>query len=162
MDNIAQLLNISKATLYKYFSSKKEIINEVVRYKIGEIVAFEAQLADTEITFSEQFFDVVKEASMILSEISEQFLYDTKRHQPKLFEKVIHFQDRALTIAERFYQRGIEAGVIKNIDPKILALTDKMFIRSVSNPKFLSEHNITRQQAFDAYFLMKSKGIFKS
>ena len=161
MDKIAKKLNISKATLYKYFSSKDEIIDAVVQYKTKEIIAFEALLRDDNIDFSERFFDIIKTASILLAEISGQFLHDTKVKHPELFHKMDAFSDRALYAAEKFYQQGIEMGVLNDIDPKILALTDKMFIQAVSNPKFLKEHNISIKEAFDSYFLMKSKGIFK-
>ncbi|WMX15815.1 TetR/AcrR family transcriptional regulator [Aureispira sp. CCB-E] len=161
MDKIAKKLNISKATLYKYFSSKDEIIDAVVQYKIQEIITFEDLLVDDNIDFSERFFEIIKTASIMLAEISGQFLHDTKVKHPELFVKMDTFSDRALYAAEKFYQQGIEAGVLNDIDPKILALTDKMFIQAVSNPKFLQEHNISVKEAFDNYFLMKSKGIFK-
>lgn len=161
MDKIAQKLNISKATLYKYFSSKDEIIDAVVRYKIQEIIALEDLLADNNIDFSERFFEIIKTASIMLAEISGQFLYDTKVKHPELFQKMDAFSDRALRSAEKFYHQGIKTGVLRDLDPKILALTDKMFIQAVSNPKFLKEHGISIKEAFDSYFLMKSKGIFK-
>jgi len=161
MDKIAKKLNISKATLYKYFSSKDEIIDAVVQYKIQEIITFEDLLVDDNIDFSERFFEIIKTASIMLAEISGQFLHDTKIKHPELFIKMDAFSDRALYAAEKFYQQGIEIGVLNDIDPKILALTDKMFIQAVSNPKFLQEHHISVKEAFDNYFLMKSKGIFK-
>jgi AcrR family transcriptional regulator len=161
MDKIAKKLNISKATLYKYFSSKDEIVDAVVQYKIQEIITFEDLLVDDNIDFSERFFEIIKTASIMLAEISGQFLHDTKIKHPELFVKMDTFSDRALYAAEKFYQQGIETGVLNDIDPKILALTDKMFIQAVSNPKFLQEHNISVKEAFDNYFLMKSKGIFK-
>lgn len=161
MDKIAKKLNISKATLYKYFSSKDEIVDAVVQYKTQEIISYEALLVDDNIDFSERFFDIIKTASIMLAEISGQFLHDTKVKHPELFIKMDAFSDRALYAAEKFYQQGIEMGVLNDIDPKILALTDKMFIQAVSNPKFLQEHGISIKEAFDSYFLMKSKGIFK-
>lgn len=161
MDKISKKLAISKATLYKYFSSKEEIIDAVVQFKIQEIVAFEELLADENIDFTARFFDIIKTASIMLAEISGQFLHDTKIKHPELFTKMNAFSDRALYAAEKFYQQGIEAGVLNNFDPKILALTDKMFIQAVSNPKFLKEHNVSIKEAFDHYFLMKSNGIFK-
>jgi len=161
MDKIAKKLNISKATLYKYFSSKDEIVDAVVQYKIQEFITFEDLLADDNIDFSERFFEIIKTASIMLAEISGQFLHDTKIKHPELFVKMDAFSDQALSAAEKFYQQGIESGVLNDIDPKILALTDKMFIQAVSNPKFLQEHNISVKEAFDNYFLVKSKGIFK-
>jgi len=161
MDKMAKKLNISKATLYKYFCSKNEIVDAVVQFKIQEIITFEDLLVDDNIDFSERFFEIIKTASIMLAEISGQFLHDTKVKHPELFAKMDAFSDRALYAAEKFYQQGIETGVLNDIDPKILALTDKMFIQAVSNPKFLQEHNISVKEAFDNYFLMKSKGIFK-
>lgn len=161
MDKIAKKLDISKATLYKYFASKDEIIKAVVQYKIHEIITLEDLLADDKIDFSERFFEIIKTASIMLAEISGQFMYDTKIKHPELFQKMEEFSNRALDAAEKFYHEGIKAGVLRNIDPKILALTDKMFIQAVSNPKFLNEHHISIKEAFDSYFLIKSRGIFK-
>ncbi|MCP4440214.1 MAG: TetR/AcrR family transcriptional regulator [Aureispira sp.] len=161
MDEIAHKLGVSKATLYKYFSSKDEIIKEVVQFKIKEIQVFEEDLADEKITFSERYFDVIKRASMLLAEISGQFLVDAKHKHPVLWERMSFFQDRALYAAEKFYQHGIEAGIMNDINPRVLALTDKMFIQAVSNPKFLTEYGVSLKEALDGYFLMKSKGIFK-
>lgn len=161
MDTIAAKLNISKATLYKYFSSKNEIIDEIVKFKIEEIITFEELLADDKINFNERFFEIIKEASITLAEISGRFLHDTKHKYPELYEKMHAFQDRALYAAERFYKQGMELGMLKAGDPKLLALTDKIFIQGVSSPKFLKEHGISAKEAFDNYFQLKSKGIYK-
>jgi AcrR family transcriptional regulator len=160
MDEIANKLGISKATLYKYFSSKEEILDAVVLHKIKEIEVFEPFLGDDQITFSERYFEIIKTASIMLAEISPRFLSDARSKHPELWEKVRQFQDRALEVAEKFYQKGIDAGIMNNISPRLLALTDKMFIRSVSDAKFLEEYNISLKEAFDGYFAMKSKGIF--
>lgn len=162
MDEIAGKIGVSKATLYKYYRSKEDILEDVVRYKIQEIELFEASLKDDEITFTERYFEVIKQASIMLAEISNRFLAEAKLKHPDLWDKVRRFQDRALEVAERFYQKGIEANILRDINPKILALTDKMFIRSVADDYFLQEHNISVREAFDAYFLMKSKGIFRN
>ncbi len=161
MDAVAKKLGVSKATLYKYFASKDELIDAVVQFKIEEIIAYERLLEDSNIDFSERFFDIIKNASILLAEISDKFLHDTKSKYPELFHKINGFNSRALAAAEHFYRQGIEIGILNNINPKILALTDKIFIQAVSNPKFLKEHNISIKEAFDNYFEMKSKGIFK-
>jgi len=160
MDDIAAKLGISKATLYKYFASRAEILDAVVRRRIMEIEAFEDQLSDAQITFSERYFEVIKKASVMLAEMSNQFLIDSRQLYPDLWAKMRNFQDRALFVAEAFYRKGIEAGIMNDINPRLLALTDKMFIRSVANEAFLQEYDISLQEAFDNYFLMKSRGIF--
>lgn len=162
MDDIAGKLGISKATLYKYFASREEILHEIVQYKIAEIEVFEDDLRDENIDFTERFFDIIKGASFLLAEISERFLSETKETHPELWQRINQFQDRALFVAEAFYRRGIESGNMHaDLNPRLLALTDKMFIRSVSNRRFLKEYEVSLKEAFDGFYLMKSRGIFK-
>lgn len=162
MDDIASKLGISKATLYKYFASREEILDEVVQMRIRHIEVFEEYLADSKIAFTQRFFQTIKEASIMLAEMSNQFLIDTKHLYPELWVKMREFQDRALFVAEAFYKKGIEAGIMNDINPRLLALTDKMFIRAVSDESFLEGYEITLEEAFENYFLMKSHGIFKN
>jgi AcrR family transcriptional regulator len=162
MDEIAALLRVSKATLYKYYASKEDILDEVVRYKIEQIEAFEPQLEDGELDFTDRYFDVIKAASLTLAEFSSQFITDIKQKYPELWEKINSFQERALAAAEKFYQHGIEKEIMyAHLNPRVLALTDKIFIHAASNSNFLKEHNISLEEAFDGFFQMKSKGIFK-
>jgi AcrR family transcriptional regulator len=161
MDDIASKLGISKATLYKYYSSREEILDDVVQRRIDEIEALEVDLTDDKIAFTLRYFDIIKQASIMLAEMSNQFLADTRQLYPELWEKMRAFQDRALFVAEEFYKKGIEAGIMNDISPRLLALTDKMFIRSMADDRFLDDYNISLQEAFDGFFEMKSHGIFK-
>ena len=161
MEEMAGHLGISKATLYKYFASKDEILDAVVQAKIREITIFENLLSDEEITFTERYFDFIKTASMMLAEISPRFLADARDKQPELWERIRSFQDRALLAAETFYRQGIQTGILNPLSPRLLALTDKMFINAVSDPDFLKTYGLSLKEAFDGFFTMKSKGIFK-
>jgi AcrR family transcriptional regulator len=161
MEDIANRLTISKATLYKYYASREEILDEIVRLKLLEIEAFETQLHDDQITFSERYFEVIKNASVLLAEFSSPFLQDIRQKYPELWEKIHAFQQRALLAAEKFYQQGIHKNIMNDINPRLLALTDKIFINAVANPSFLKDYGLSLQEAFDGFFQMKSKGIFK-
>lgn len=162
MDEISARLRVSKATLYKYYASKEDMLEEILRYKIEEIEAFEPRLQDGELDFTERYFEVIKAASLTLAEFSSQFITDIKQKYPELWEKINAFQERALAAAEKFYQHGIEKEIMHpHLNPRLLALTDKIFIHAASNSNFLKEHNISLEEAFDGFFQMKSKGIFK-
>ncbi len=162
MDEIAAKLQVSKATLYKYYASKEDILDEVVRTKLGDIEAFEPQLKDDETGFTERYFEVIKSAAVMLAEFSSQFLQDIKQKYPELWEKIHIFQTRALQAGERFYQIGIERGILRDtLNPRLLALMDKIFIAAAANQHFLRECNLQLQEAVDGFYEMKSKGIFK-
>ena len=161
MDDISSKLGISKATLYKYYSSREEILDDVVQKRITDIESLEEDLTDEKITFTKRYFETIKKASIMLAEMSNNFLADTRQLYPELWEKMRNFQQRAFVVAETFYKKGIEAGIMNDINPSILALTDKMLIASLADEKFLGDADISLQDVFDGYFEMKSNGIFK-
>lgn len=161
MDDIAAELGVSKATLYKHYSSRQEILEEIVKNKLEELRVFEQYLMNNEVPFTERYQKAVKAAALVLAGISNAFLLDVKELHEHLWVSIRDFQDYALKLAREFYQRGIEEGILHEIDPNLLAVTDKMFIRAVSDPQFLIDNNLSLQTAFEGYFLMKSKGIFK-
>lgn len=161
MDDIAALLGISKATLYKHFSSRQEILEDMVRLKLEELSVFESHLRDESVPFQERYFNAIQSASLLLAGISNQFLLEVKDMHNELWGGIKEFQDYALHLAREFYRSGVEQGILHDLDPAFLAVVDRMFIRAVSDPQFLIENNLELHSAFEQYFLMKSKGIFK-
>lgn len=162
MDEISEMLGTSKATLYKHFASQEEMLGSIMQYKIREIEALERDLFNEDLDFSERYFAVIRKACQLLAEISIRFLSETRQKHPEVWERTRQFQDYALDAAEQFYRKGIEKGILNDMNPRVLALTDKMFIQFVSNQKLLEEYGVSLEEVFDGYFQMKSHGIFKS
>lgn len=161
MDDIAKELGVSKATVYKHFSSRTEILEAVVRAKIMEIAAFEELVEDQSIPYMTRYKNAIKNASVQLAGISNQTLLDLRELYPEMWEKVMSLQYFAAERAKAFYQEGIDKGILNDFDPTWLAITDKIFIIGLSNPQFLIDNNLTLQKAVDNYFKLKSQGIFK-
>lgn len=162
MDDISMKLGVSKATIYKHFSSRTEILEAVVNHKIHEIAAFEADTMDLTTPYKQRFKNAIHRASIRLAGISNEFLLDLKELYPEQWERLQALQFFAAERAKAFYQEGIDKGILHdNFDPTWLAITDKIFLLGLSNPQFLIENNLTLQKAVEDYFLMKSKGIFK-
>ncbi len=162
MDEVADKLGVSKATVYKHFASRMEILEAVVTTKITEISAFEDYTSDEEIPYMTRYQKSIKNASLRLAGISNQFLLDLKELYPELWERLISLQFFAAERAKAFYQEGIDKGYLNDFDPAWLAITDKIFLVGLSNPQFLIENNMTLQAAVDNYFRLKSVGIFKN
>ena len=161
MDGISEKLGVSKATIYKHFTSRSEIMDAVVKTKIHEIAAFEDFTLDETIPYRQRYQNAVKSASLRLAGISNQFLFDLKELYPELWERMKSLQFFASERAKTFYQEGIDKGILNEFDPNWLAMTDRIFIMGLSDPEFLMENNLTLQKAVDNYFRLKSGGIFK-
>lgn len=162
MDDISMKLGVSKATIYKHFTSRTEILEAVVNHKIHEIAAFEADTMDLNTPYKQRFKNAIHRASIRLAGISNEFLLDLKELYPEQWERIQSLQYFAAERAKAFYQEGIDKGILQDhFDPSWLAITDKIFLLGLSNPQFLIENNLTLQKAVEDYFLMKSQGIFK-
>ncbi len=162
MDDICIKLGVSKATIYKHFASRTEILEAVVHYKIQEIAAYESDTMDNTMSYKQRYENAIRRASVQLAGISNQFLFDLRDMYPELWERLQALQYFAAERAKMFYEEGIEKGFLHdNFDPTWLAITDKIFLLGLSNPQFLTENNLTLQKAVEDYFKMKSKGIFK-
>ncbi|MEM6344274.1 MAG: TetR/AcrR family transcriptional regulator [Bacteroidota bacterium] len=162
MDDIVQELNCSKATLYKYFAQKGDLVKAVVQRKINQIAVFAPILRDNERPYMERFTEAVSAASLEMAGISTTFLDDLKQLYPDLWQLVQQLQELAFQALIDFYREGIERDLLHpELDPEVLALTDKLFIVAISDPDQLSGQNIDLKTAFDAFQLTKLKGIFK-
>ncbi len=162
MDDIVQELNCSKATLYKYFAQKGDLVKAVVQQKINQIAVFAPILRDKERPYMQRFHEALSAASLEMAGISTPFLDDLKQLYPDLWQLVKQLQELAFQALTDFYREGIEQDLLyPELDPEVLALTDKLFIIAISDPDQLSGQNIDLKTAFDAYLLTKLQGIFK-
>ena len=162
MDDVAAMLKISKATLYKYFESRDEILDLALDLKLSYIREFENKLHNYDLPYLERYFQATQVLMMNLAGVSNAFLSDLKTGFPEVWKKIDDFIDYATNVLQDYYQEGIEDGYLKTIEPSILVLSDKLFFTALSDPDFLVEHNISIQKAFTDYFRLKLEGVIKN
>lgn len=160
MDEMAQTLGISKATLYNHFESRYEIISSIVHQKIQRIAAFATHLFDQNLSYRSRYEHAVQNSSIELAGISGQFLSDLKAIYPELWQLVIDLQDFSATAMGDFYREGMEKGIIHAYNVDLLVAMDKIFISAMTDSATLLAHNLTLQQAISEYFIVKGAGLF--
>lgn len=161
MDDIALLLDKSKATVYKYFTTKEEIVELCVDYNLSQIAKFELILKDEKIDYLLRYSESTKVFMEHISAMSVEYLNDLNKHFPKLWKKIIDFQEHSLVVLSNYYAIGIKKGIFNEIHPSILALSDQLFFNAILNPKFLKSNSLTLKKAFEEYFKMKCFGMIK-
>ncbi len=159
MDTMASLLGKSKSTVYEYFSSKEEIIEETLQYKLEMLLGFEEILSDTSISLTDRFIQFMEYMTPVLSDITNLLIDDLKTLFPKIWETVEQFYEYASQVLEKYYDEGMKKGVFKKRHPALLALSDKFFFTELMNPQFLKENNLTPTLAFQEYFEIKFYGL---
>ena len=161
MNEVAQTLGVSKATLYKYFSSREEIIEYALETKLEEIGSFRNKLFDDQLSFKERYFHAIFVFFNGIAGISNTFLMDLKKLHPQTWKKVEFFREYTVNSLEAFYSNAIKAGLFNDINPRILVMNDKQFFDLISDPDFLTTEQISIQKAFQDYFTLRISGLFK-
>lgn len=160
MDDVAQHLGISKATLYTYFASREALLQAALEAKLSQIGEFQRLLASPKTPFVQRFYSALDYTVQELSGISTDFLADLQALYPHLWHQVIRFIDFAITALDHFYAQGVAEGVFKPYNTTILALTDRVILTSFSDPELLRKYNLTYHEAVNEYFRIKFFGLF--
>ena len=161
MDEVASVLNKSKATVYKYFKSKEEIIEFGLGNKLEHIQHFEEILKDENTPYLDRYFKSIEHLTLHISDISNLFLSDLKHLYPEIWKRVSAFIEYAISIIIDYYKEGINLNIFDNINPSLMAMSDRYFFASLSDPDFLISNNLSITEAFNQYFRMKFFGIVK-
>ncbi|HHG86659.1 MAG TPA: TetR/AcrR family transcriptional regulator [Bacteroidetes bacterium] len=161
MDGLASMVNRSKATIYKYFRSREELLDLALRLKLERIRDFVPLLMDVEQPFLDRYFRAVQFFLEQLSTISNAFLADLRRLFPNIWKQVDQLLEYSAQVLQEYYQEGILNGILINIHPEMLALSDRFLFQEICNPVFLQAGQLTIHTAFEEYFRMKFFGLVK-
>ncbi len=161
MDQLANYLEISKATIYNHFKSKDEIIESVIDIKIKELSGLNDYLQNQNLPFLVRYYKGIQYFTSGLSDFSNVFLNDLQKVYPEQWKLFSNFQNECIQSIKKYYQEGIENGVFNKINLSMLVMSDKIFFQLLSVPEYLDELNITLEKAFEEYFKMKFNGLLK-
>jgi AcrR family transcriptional regulator len=149
-------MDISKATFYKHFSSKEEVIEGVVEMVVSYLKEMARLLGDDSSPYLERFQHTFGQSVLIASYLSEAFMLDLKQIFPPLWERVRGAQQERQRRVQQFYEQGIAAGVFQPINPALVVLQDELILPGILDPVFLMEHDLTLKAAlYDYYELQK-------
>lgn len=161
MDDMAEAMQVSKATVYKYFHSREEILAATIAVKLNEIKQFEEFLNDKKEEYLDRYKNAVAYLSVHISDITNLFLADLKTIFPHLWQMIESFKEYCMGVLKAYYNEGIKKGFFNKVNPEIMVMSDQFFLDKLTDPDFLLSHKLTIQQAFDEYFRMKFYGIMK-
>jgi AcrR family transcriptional regulator len=163
MEDISKLMDVSRATMYKHFSSKEEIIAGVVQI----IVDYIAKLEDWSTTEDERLYGVwfqkqFEQSVSLADKISESFLKDLQSAYPELYDLMKSAMNRQEEKSLTFYKDGKDKGIFNPINEKLFMLQDSLMIREILNVKYLIANQLSMKQVLYDYYLLKKIQLFKA
>lgn len=161
MDDMAEVIGISKATLYKYFKSRDEIVALYITDKIARSAGFVTRLHDETLPYIDRYKNAVAYFCQTVADTSVLLLADLKELYPDIWLMIDQFRDYSTKILTEYYERGIKEGIFNPIHTAILAAGDQYALTILTDPEFLKKTDMTLGEAIEEYFELRANGIIK-
>lgn len=161
MDEVVKLAGVSKATFYKYYTSREELIDNIIHEKVQELYRFQSSLFDARLPYVERYLEATIIVSKVLSGISNTFLADLKKAYPDKFRTIEEFKMFVIKMLENYYTEGIQQGYLAPINPKVVVMTDQLFYGQLMDGEYLEKNGLTLKECLIQYTLMKNSGLIQ-
>jgi AcrR family transcriptional regulator len=153
MDEMAHDLGVSKKTIYKHFSSKDELLRELLKLKMDEAQSGIERISNqNRLSFVEKLKEAYTFAGLQVSELGQPFLHDLERNAPEIWKEFEQRRSRTVLKALRnLLEEGVKKGAFKSeINSQLLLLIYTTLIQRIMNPETLSQLPLTPPQALAA------------
>ncbi|MGE5432851.1 MAG: TetR/AcrR family transcriptional regulator [Syntrophomonadaceae bacterium] len=160
MDELARELKMSKKTIYKYYPSKENLIEEVVDNLTKEYSQKISQVLERNIDAVSKIQELLGILSSLFLKISDQWLKDMQYHTPHLWEKIDTFRTRMMynNIGKIFLQ-GEKEGLFEERPVELLLVIFISSLRAIVNPDFLLNNKFSHTEAVEQAFHILLNGI---
>lgn len=141
VDDIAHALGMSKKTLYKFFSSKSDLLSAAFeKLKLRITAKVEAILDNRYIAFPLKLKSSLAVVANYLAPINPELFEDLREHAPEVWEDLMEYiNESAFMRFQRLIQEGRDQGLVKsNLNVGLVVMLYASAVRSLLDPKFRS------------------------
>lgn len=159
-DEIASAIGISKKTLYKYFSSKDHLLEEVIQSTLRECdCTLNGILFNQELDFVEKLKQIMMQIGMQYAKIDPACIEDLRKNVPQVWKAIDEYRHKKiLTDFSQLCNEGVKKGIFRSdVDSQIVVLMYANIIQKMINPEMLSQLPFSASQVFE----MIAKVIFE-
>ncbi len=152
MDKVARHVGLSKATVYKYFKSKEEIVRAMVQELINNMDATrftrDKGIDGVLESFSVMYFKVV----LISLQSSSKFIADLKSKFPDIHAEYMASMDGVSSRFCEFYRSIAAAGYCKPVTVEIIVAQVSGTLPVIMDPQFSQENDNTIAEVLEEYY----------
>jgi len=161
MDEIADLLGMSKKTLYQYFPSKYELFNSIADEKICQINNFINQIIESDVNFIEKIHAIIKCVSYEQNQMRPMALLDIQKSVPEIWKKIKEIQKEHIEVKfTQLMEIGKNQGYIRtDIPSEIITTVYSSAILTMLNHEVYNAMNLTPSECFQYAVKIIYEGI---
>lgn len=162
MEEIASALGISKKTLYKHFSNKEHLLNEIFSTVSCQTETFSNEL------FANENYTYVQKVKLMLEYVSEHvgkfngpMMDDLQTHFPKIWENIhLFMKKKAWEKFSMLVDEGITHGIFRSdINKNIVVLMYVFSLQNLLTPEVLAQVPLSADQIYKTLINVIFEGI---
>jgi len=161
MDEIAKVMEISRVTLYKYFSTKEDIIGFIVSGFIAYMNELTSDALESDQSFTTRFQQIFEQSISLIVYFTEIFLKELETSYPEWHDQLNEAIKKREHHVLAFYEEGVNKGIFNDINGKLLIMQDEI-LRGMFNVKYLMTNQLTIKQILIDFYRLKKFQLFKA
>lgn len=162
MDEISGGLRMSKKTLYRHFTGKKELVRELLMREYSWHLTAVLECINHGGTAQEAFLAGFARLGEMLRQASPVFLADVRSEYPDIWEEFEALRGRVLDGLAGAVARGVEHGEIRaEVHPRIAAGIMECVVRNYMVPDTFRNAEFSPRQAWLTWITMVTSGLFR-
>jgi len=160
MDELARELHVSKKTIYKYFPSKENLLEEICLDTSCEIMNKIESIIDGTEDVVVKFVKLLNMHSNFTMNISDKWLRDLSIHAPGIRKNLDEMKnDQVNKVFTKLLEQGKREKLIENYPTPIIIASFNSSLKSVLNHDFLINNKFSMHNAFKITYEMLLNGI---
>lgn len=162
VDEIVNSLGMSKATLYRYFKSKEELVETIASRFFKDVNDILLNLLnDKSKNFEEKLFSFVSVRAKMLKRVNPILIEELSKEDTGLYEWILNLRNELIEGEFRsFLRAGQMMGEIRNdVNLHVMILMVTTAIDQLTNPGSMLLHKMTYDMCFEQVMSIVWKGI---
>jgi len=162
MEEIASGLGISKKTLYKHFSNKEHLLNEIFSTVSCQTETFSNDLfANNKYTYVQKIKLMLEYVSQHVGKFKGPMVSDLQAQYPKIWEKVqVFMKKKAWEKFSILVDEGIKQGLFRNdFNEQIVVMMYVFSLQNLLTPEVLAQVPLSADQIYKTLINVIFEGI---
>jgi len=160
MDNLAAGLKVSKKTIYKYFGSKKILVESIVESIKKDLSGRLDSICKSSENAILKLINLNNLLSTMMIELDDRWINDLRIHLPSLWKEIDEFRTKRLNgTFSSIINEGQKGKLIKNIPAEMIVMIFLSTLRGVINNEFLPNSKFSYKDAIATSLRILFTGI---
>lgn len=161
MDDISRHLGISKKTLYKYVSDKKDLVNQVFSMHCAVEDQQLKEIASKNLNAIDESFETMRMVMGMIKDIHPSVMYDMQKYFPEIMKQVETERHGIIqsTLTANM-EKGMKEGLYRaDIKPDIVALLYVASVEAIFHNQTFADTQYSFLDLYTELFRMHIRGI---